>query len=125
MNLAHRLAMIVSEKLKLRSRSEKPGLLARSGAAYFSQLDWDEARLAGQAAVRSAVDGLSGVMITLERQPGRRYSVRDGTVPLATVASAERAFPAEWRNVSGNDVTSEFLDYAAPLIGEIEHYPTL
>jgi 6-phosphofructokinase 1 len=38
MNLAHRLAMLVSERLKLRARSEKPGLLARSGAAYFSQL---------------------------------------------------------------------------------------
>ncbi len=46
MNLAHRLAMLVTEKLKLRARSEKPGLLARSGAAYFSQLDWDEARMA-------------------------------------------------------------------------------
>src|SRR6185369_8751498 len=30
MNLAHRLAMLTSERLKLRSRSEKPGLLGRS-----------------------------------------------------------------------------------------------
>jgi len=125
MNLAHRLAMLVTEKLKLRARSEKPGLLARSSAAYFSQLDWDEARLAGEAAVRAAVDGLSGVMITLERDPGSDYSVRCGTVPLAAVASTERAFPAEWRNAAGNDVTSAFIDYAAPLVGEIDHYPAL
>jgi 6-phosphofructokinase len=125
MNLAHRLAMLVTEKLKLRARSEKPGLLARSGAAYFSQLDWDEARLAGRAAVRAAVDGSSGVMISLERDPGSVYAVRYGTVPLASVASVERAFPAEWRNAAGNDITSAFLDYAAPLVGEIKHYPTL
>jgi 6-phosphofructokinase 1 len=125
MNLAHRLAMLVTEKLKLRARSEKPGLLARSGAAYFSQLDWDEARLAGEAAVRAVVDGASGVMITLERGPGSPYSVRCGSVPLAAVASAERAFPAEWRNAAGNDVTSAFLDYAEPLLGRIEHYPAL
>ena len=125
MNLAHRLAMLVTEKLKLRARSEKPGLLARSSAAYFSQLDWDEARLAGEAAVRAAIAGESGVMITLEREPGSFYSVRCGTAPLATVASAERAFPAEWRNAAGNDVTSAFLDYAEPLLGLIEHYPTL
>jgi len=125
MNLAHRLAMLVTEKLKLRARSEKPGLLARSGAAYFSQLDWDEARLVGEAAVRSAIDGASGVMITLERAPGRLYSVRCGTVPLATVASTERAFPAAWRNTAGNDVTSAFLEYAEPLLGLIEPYPTL
>jgi len=125
MNLAHRLAMLVSEKLNLRARSEKPGLLARSGAAYFSQLDWDEARLVGETAVRAAIDGASGVMITLEREPGSLYSVRCGTVPLAAVASAERAFPAEWRNATGNNVTSAFLDYAEPLLGLIERYPTL
>lgn len=125
MNLAHRLAMLVTEKLKLRARSEKPGLLARSGAAYFSQLDWDEARLAGETAVRAAINGTSSAMITLEREPGSFYSVRCGTVPLATVASCERAFPAEWRNAAGNDVCSGFLDYAGPLIGEIEHYPVL
>jgi len=125
MNLAHRLAMLVSEKLNLRARSEKPGLLARSGAAYFSQLDWDEARLVGEAAVRAAFDGASGVMITLEREPGSVYAVRCGTVPLATVASAERPFPAEWRNTAGNDVTSDFVDYAEPLLGLIERYQPL
>ena len=125
MNLAHRLAMLVSEKLNLRARSEKPGLLERSGAAYFSHLDWDEARLVGEAAVRAAFDGASGVMITLEREPGSVYAVRCGTVPLATVASAERPFPAEWRNTAGNDVTSDFVDYAEPLLGLIERYQPL
>jgi 6-phosphofructokinase 1 len=125
MNLAHRLSMLVTEKLKLRARSEKPGLLARSGAAYFSQLDWDEARLVGEAAVRAAVDGASNLMITLEREPGGLYSLHCGTVPLGTVASTERTFPAEWRNAAGNDVTSAFLDYADPLLGPIERYPAL
>lgn len=32
MNLAHRLALLVSERLKIRARSEKPGLLGRSSA---------------------------------------------------------------------------------------------
>jgi len=125
MNLAHRLAMLVTEKLKLRARSEKPGLLARSGAAYFSQLDWDEARLAGEAAVRAAINGQSAVMITLEREYGSVYSMRCGTVPLATVASAERPFPAEWRNATCNDVSSAFVDYAEPLLGPIERYQPL
>jgi 6-phosphofructokinase 1 len=125
MNLAHRLAMLASDKLNLRARSEKPGLLARSGAAYFSQLDWDEARLAGEAAVRAAVAGESGVMITLERDPGSFYSVCCGRVPLKAVASTERAFPAEWRTADGSDVTGAFLDYAEPLLGPIERYPTL
>jgi 6-phosphofructokinase 1 len=61
-------------------------------------------------------------MITFEREPGSVYSVRCGTVPLATVASAERPFPAEWRNAAGNDVTGAFVDYAEPLLGPIEPY---
>ena len=97
-------------------------MLARSGAAYFSQLDWDEARLAGEAAART---GECGVMITLEREPGTFYSVGRGTVPLAAVASAERAFPAAWRNAAGNDVTGAFIDYAEPLLGVIERYQFL
>ena len=125
MNLAHRLALLVSSKLNLRARSEKPGLLARSGAAYFSQLDWEEARWAGEAAVRAAMEGQSGVMIAFEREPGASYSMHCGTVPLGAVASAERPFPAEWRNAAGNDVTGAFFDYAQPLVGPIERYPTL
>ena len=125
MNLAHRLAMLVTDKLNLRARSEKPGLLARSGAPYFSQLDWNEARLAGEAAVRAAISGESGGMVRLEREPGSLYSVRCGTAPLIAVASAERAFPAEWRNAAGNDVTSAFVDYAEPLLGLIERYQFL
>ncbi len=125
MNLAHRLAMLVTEKLKLRARSEKPGLLARSGAPYFSQLDWDEARMTGEAAVRAAMDDESGVMITLEREPASVYAVHCGMVPLTTVASVERPFPAEWRNAAGNDVASAFVDYAEPLLGPIDHYKLL
>jgi 6-phosphofructokinase len=125
MNLAHQLALLVMSRLKLRARSEKPGLLGRSSAAYFSQLDWDEARLCGQEAVRIAVEGAPGVMVTLQREPGSQYAVSCGAAPLEQVASVERAFPAEWRNAAGNDVSLEFLEYAAPLVGEIESYPAL
>ena len=38
MNLAHRLAMIVSEKLKLRARSEKPGLLEPGAGIFLSSI---------------------------------------------------------------------------------------
>ena len=37
----------------------------------------------------------------------------------------ERLFPSEWIHPSGSDVMPEFLDYAAPLVGEIEPHPRL
>jgi 6-phosphofructokinase 1 len=124
MNVAHRLAILVMEKLKLRARSEKPGLLARSGAAYPCELDWNEARLCGQAAVRAAVEGASGVMVGLAREAGAAYSVRTTLVPLEEAAH-QRLYPAEWRNPAGNDVQPAFIDYAAPLVGAIPRYPAL
>ena len=124
MNLAHRLAILVTERLRLRARSEKPGLLARSGAAYPCELDWNESRSCGQAALRAAVEGASGVMVGLAREAGAAYSVRTILVPLEEAAH-QKLYPFEWRNAAGNDVQPAFVGYAAPLVGAIPGYPAL
>ena len=125
MNLGHRLARLVSERLKLKARSEKPGLLGRVHWETQAPLDRAEARLCGQAAVRAACEGFSDAMITLVRGTGPKYSATTGMAPLERVALVERLFPAEWRSPSGNDVMPQFRDYAAPLIGTIPHYEYL
>ncbi len=125
MNLAHRLAMLVSSRLRIRARSEKPGLLGRSSALCVSSVDWNEARECGRAAVRAAVTGLGGNMVTLVRSPHDPYHAETGLAPLERVALLERPFPAAWRNAAGNDVTSEFLSYAAPLVGAIRRHQNL
>ncbi len=116
-NLAHALAQLIARHLKLRARSEKPGLLGRTSAAFVSQTDRQEARLCGQAAVRAAMEGISDRMITLVREPGPEYRVRTGLAELERVANAERRFPTEWIHPDGNDVREAFRDYAAPLVG--------
>jgi 6-phosphofructokinase 1 len=125
MNLGHRLSLLTAQKLKLKTRSEKPGLLARASLAFPSQLDWDEARLCGQAAVDAAENGKSGVMVTLVRGPGPGYSAATACAPLEKVACGEKRFPAEWRHPAGGDVAPAFFDYAAPLVGSIERYERL
>jgi ATP-dependent phosphofructokinase / diphosphate-dependent phosphofructokinase len=125
MNLAHRLALLVSDRLKIRARSEKPGLLGRATSAYVSQVDWQEARLCGKAAVRAAAEGAGGQMVTLLRDGRSPYAVKTGLVELERVAFVERPFPQEWRNAEGNGVLSAFREYAAPLIGEISPHETL
>jgi 6-phosphofructokinase 1 len=115
LNLAHRLSMVAAERLKLRTRSEKPGLLGRSGLAYPCERDWLEARACGAAAVRAAVEGRSGVMVTLDAAGGT------GLAPLERVAFIERVLPPEWRR----DPCPEFLEYASPLVGTVEGYAGL
>ncbi len=125
MNLAHRLAMLTTERLKLRARSEKPGLLGRSWWSDEPRLDRAEARLCGRAAVRAALEGRTRMTVTLLREPGSEYRMSTGLAPLEKVASRERLFPGEWRNAAGTDVTAAFHEYAGPLVGPIPHYAHL
>jgi 6-phosphofructokinase 1 len=124
-NLSHNLASLVVNRLKLRARSEKPGLLGRSSAGYVSEIDRQESYLCGQAAVRAAIDGMTGQMVSLVREPGVEYRCTTGLADLEQVANAERLLPPEWINESGNDVLPAFVHYAAPLAGPIEPLPRL
>ena len=122
MNLGHRLAMITAERLKLRARSEKPGLLGRSSWSEEPRIDRAEARLCGAAAARAAAEGHSGVMVTLVRAPEPEYRVTTGLAPLEKVAAGERLFPAEWCAAQGDEIAADFRSYVAPLVGPIAHY---
>lgn len=119
MNLAHRLASLVSQKLKLRARSEKPGLLGRSSAVNISQSDWNDSRLCGQRAVLAAIQQQGGNMVTLLTSSQADEPAETGLASLDRVALRERQFPEHWRNAAGNDVLPEFRTFAEPLSGEI------
>ncbi len=114
---ARYLAGLVSRRLKVRARHEKPGTIQRSLVACISRTDADEAEMAGRAAVRYALDGHSDEMVTIERVSGDRYSSTTGLAPLEAVAGGVRTLPdAFWASESGY-VTDAYLDYLRPLIG--------
>jgi 6-phosphofructokinase 1 len=112
------LARVISDQLGLKVRIDKPNYLQRSFCSCMSDVDADEAYRVGSAAVQLAVSGQSGLMVALERQPGPTYACTTGTAPLDSVANAEKLLPDEYIDEQGCDVTSAFLDYARPLIGE-------
>jgi ATP-dependent phosphofructokinase / diphosphate-dependent phosphofructokinase len=119
-NLAHRLALLVTERLHLKARGEKPGLLGRVSTELRVDLDWAEARRCGQAAVQAAIEGASDVMVTLRRRPGAVYASETSLARLESVANVERRFPIEWIDERGTDVLPAFVEYVAPLVGPIE-----
>jgi ATP-dependent phosphofructokinase / diphosphate-dependent phosphofructokinase len=86
--------------------------------AYVSNTDRAEAEQVGRAAVTLAAAGTSGVMVTLERQPGPNYQIRTGTTPLEIVANQQKRLPDEFIAESGNAMTAAFVAYATPLIGD-------
>jgi 6-phosphofructokinase 1 len=85
--------------------------------ATASPTDVQEAALAGETAVRHAIDGVTDRMVTLERMAGEPYRCTTGLVELAEVANQEKLLPDEFLAPSGYDVTDAFIRYASPLIG--------
>lgn len=118
-NLGHAVGRMIAGELKLRTRSERPSLLARSCSVLVSQTDREEAELVGRAAVSATRRGDSGQMVALRREEAPHYHCETVLVPLEQVARRERALPDEFRDQSGSNVTPAFLDYAGPLVGTV------
>ncbi|HWP30090.1 MAG TPA: diphosphate--fructose-6-phosphate 1-phosphotransferase [Chloroflexota bacterium] len=104
--------------LGLRARYDRPGSLQRTSRALVSPVDEREAFLVGRAAVRAAVRGQGGHMVTLVRLPGERYRCVTGLAPLAAVANQQRLLPPEFIAPTAAEATTPaFAAYARPLLG--------
>ncbi|MFC1614392.1 6-phosphofructokinase [Gemmatimonadota bacterium] len=115
------LKAIIEKELGLKTRWMMQGLTQRNAMHFASRTDRDEAWLCGAEAVRQAVNGTTGYMVTLERTSDEPYQVATGLARLEDVANGEKKLPVQWMNDQGNFPTREFIDYARPLVeGEVE-----
>jgi ATP-dependent phosphofructokinase / diphosphate-dependent phosphofructokinase len=115
------LADMVGANLKIRCRSEKPGLIARGAMAHVSTQDQKDAELVGRAGVCALAAEETDKMVSLlplSRSGACGYEL----VPLCTVANSERQFPKEWIHDSVIPVGEEFFHYVRPLIGDLTPY---
>jgi ATP-dependent phosphofructokinase / diphosphate-dependent phosphofructokinase len=110
------LTRAIESKLGLRARFDKPGTIARMYIDSVAETDLAEAVLAGETAVELMLQGISGVMVTLERVSDEPYQVRAGSIALEQVANRERLLPDEFIGPDGRSVTEAFRRYALPLI---------
>ncbi|PZC45674.1 MAG: 6-phosphofructokinase 1 [Chloroflexi bacterium] len=114
---ARYLAGLLSKRLGVRVRHEKPGTIQRSFVEGLSRTDVREAEMAGRAAVRYALEGRSDCMVTLVRQPGEKYECTTDTAPFELVAGKVWRMPESYLDPANYQVTQAFTDYARPLIG--------
>lgn len=122
--LADTLKSYVEAEMPVKVRCNILGSTQRSAMHYASLTDSSEAHLVGTEAVRLALQGESGLMVTLERDDSNGYTCRAGKAPLSKVANVEKKFPLEWIAPGGNFVTEDFINYAKPLIQGEVHIPT-
>ena len=106
----------IVQRLGLKSRAEKPGLLGRASIPYVSQVDRAEAYAVGRYAVNAALKGESGYMMAIDAVRDPEYSSSLSLAPLEKVANVEKKFPLEWI-VDGNKIAGAFFEYALPLMG--------
>ncbi len=111
------LCSLVSEKLGLKARFDRPGTLQR-GAACVAELDRQVAYEVGRAGVEFALEGLDAQMVGITRtsKPEQPYTMSLEPVALEAVAGHERLFPAEWIGSDSTPDWAAFRDYALPLI---------
>jgi len=122
--VAEMLKAVIEKEVKIKTRFNKLGTNQRSAMHFASLTDVNEAYMCGQMAVRYALDGVNGKMVTLVRQTyggqvrekGPKYKCTTGLANLRDVADGEKKVPREFINDKGNHITDAMRDYLRPLV---------
>lgn len=111
-----KLSQIINSEMGLPARSIELGTVQRSASHIQSLTDINEAIEVGRQGVKYAIEGMTDVMVTIDRISDEPYKIEYSHHPLAEIANFERVMPIEMINEEGNGVTSVFITYVNPLI---------
>ncbi|MHC4122897.1 MAG: 6-phosphofructokinase [Planctomycetota bacterium] len=114
--VAEILKAIIEKEVGIKARFNKLGTNQRCAMHFASLTDINESYMCGQMAVKHALDGQSGKMVTLLREDKGGYECTTGLAELIDVANGEKKVPPEYINAGGNGVTQAMLDYVRPLV---------
>lgn len=109
--------LILSSGITNRVKALELGILQRCAMHCSSQVDIDEAFMAGYKALKFAAEGNNGYMVALNRVSDYPYEIEYTLVDANNVANQIKYFPAEWINEEGNYVKEEAIKYFEPLLG--------
>ena len=120
--VAPMLAELVRGELGFKFHWAVADYLQRSARHIASATDVEQAYAVGKRAVELALEGIGGVMVTIERTSEDPYAWRVGQAPLEEVANVERKLPEHYITQDGFGITGPALCYLRPLIAG-EAYP--
>jgi 6-phosphofructokinase 1 len=119
-SLADFLAAKIKAELRVkRVRADTFGYLQRSFAGVRSAVDAAEARACGREAVKLAMEHVSGSVAIKRLGSGKDYTIELFRTDLANVAEKTKSMPNQFINAESNGVTQAFVQYAAPLTGDL------
>ena len=115
------LENLVKEKLGVKVRSVELNVCQRCSSSCLSATDLNEAVESGRFAVKAAIDGETGKMITFIRKSSEPYELEFGTADVNIICNMEKPVPQNWITENGSDIGGEFIAYARPLVqGNVE-----
>ena len=100
---AEQLKQKVQGRLNTKTRTVLLGYAQRAAAHCASLTDANNAFACGEAAVRAAAEGQSGLMVKIVRQPQTDGSIKwtTGLQPLGDIANVEHFIPRDWISEDG------------------------
>jgi 6-phosphofructokinase 1 len=116
------VANLVREKLGYKYHWAVSDYLQRSARHIASKTDVEQAYAVGEAAIRLAMEGKSGVMPVIKRTSDNPYRWEIGETTLGRVANREKMLPKRYISADGFGITSSARRYLEPLIRG-EDYP--
>ncbi len=116
------VAQIVQSKLGYKYHWAVSDYLQRSARHVASKTDVDQAYAIGEAAVKFALEGKSGVMPVIKRVSNSPYRWKIGEASLGRVANREKKMPKSYISTDGFGITPAARRYLEPLIRG-EDYP--
>jgi len=119
------LHKIISLETKYRGEFQITESLSMCAIDRASKIDLQEAYDCGVKAVQLAEEGISDVMVSINRISSSPYQVELKTVSLEEVALSTKLMDNKYINNQGNFTTDEYVKYVKPLIGELPNYSEL
>ncbi|MEW3478557.1 6-phosphofructokinase, partial [[Clostridium] symbiosum] len=101
----------IRNQFGVKVRSVELNVSQRCSGMIVSGQDMKEAEEAGAFGVRSALDGVNGMMVAFKRACDEPYLMECFLADVNEICNKEKTFPAEWITKGGTDIGPEFLSY--------------
>lgn len=113
----------IARETGYKTRPVEFSVLQRCATHLASRTDVDEAYNVGYVACQKALEGETGVMITINVLSRAPYISDFESHDVHDIANVEKKVPQSWITPDGNHVTQDFLDYVKPLVlGSLSPY---
>ena len=114
--LANTLKRKIADNLHYKCKAVELNICQRCAMHNASATDVREAVNCGKTAVKKAIGGETGKMVSMKRAAYNEYRIDYVMIPLENVANKVKHVPMDMINSSHNGITQKFIDYALPLI---------